>query len=139
MKYGSRCGTILPIFLAIHIVLAISSFMSSQLPSGNIIRGADLLYAYSLSQVRKQKGEVFRNLSQSDDIFRKRKSCNLSGATIELSNSPETLSGPLVQNRNIVRSDHTTRTSKARVSVRLSGPASALVSGFSLPIFPRNP
>lgn len=37
--------TILPIFPAVHITLAISFFMSSQL-SGNIIRSADQLYVY---------------------------------------------------------------------------------------------
>lgn len=46
-NWRSRYGTILPIFLAIPIILAISFFMSSQLASGNIIRGADL-YAYLL-------------------------------------------------------------------------------------------
>lgn len=106
LKYRSQYGTILPIFLAIPIILAISFFMSSQLPSGNIIRGANLLYTYLF--ILSSKAERLRFSKYLEvEHFRKCNSCNLSRSIILSKHCP-------VHYRTEISSapHHTTCTSK---------------------------
>lgn len=122
------------IFLYEHSIIII-------LPSGNIIRSVDLLYLLSQA-VRKQKGEVtFSEIPWSETIFfvnASRAICReqLSRSTILSKLRPVHYCGTEIS------SVPTTERAVVRIGlcVRPSlSPAPTLVSGFSLPIFPRNP
>jgi len=117
-----------------HTHHTISFFMSSQLPFDNIIRSEDLLYALIISSLKtERRGYIFRNPSKVRQHFLSCAVCQqLSRSTI-LSISFSSL----LQDRNIVRFDHTHYSKDTLVCS--STDTNLGIRIFVLPIFPRNP
>jgi len=138
LKYRSRCGTILPIFLAIHIM--ISFFMSCQLLFDNIICRDDLLYALIISSLKTERRHFSKSIQNETTFFYKHFSqvvqC-IETTTIVFNNSFEFVRSITAKSKYRSFRLHTSKGTLVCSSSQLDTNLGIRIS--VLPIFPRNP